>query len=599
MSILFPGTGYAGQVTLRAANIVAGRYQYTDDLLKLEDCTEDDCLVTWPVYRSPVHLANWTPFLASHPDGAFAAYIQAGLTNGFHIGFDRHACRLRSAKRNHPSALANPPAVQDFIFSEQEAGRLVGPLRHSLVPLVHTSPIGLVPKSHQPNKWRTIVDLSFPRNGSVNDGISPELASISYASLDDAVEHILRMGKGAELVKLDLKNAYRIVPIHPQDHHLLAISWEGRTYVDRSLPFGLRSAPKIFSAVADMIAWVLHCSGIQHQIHYLDDFLFIGAPNTGEGQKVLATALGVLQYLGVPVAIDKTEGPSTCLAFLGILIDTQRCELRLPEEKIRRLRSLLEEWGSKKRHTRGELESLLGHLSHAASVIRPGRTFLRQLFNLLRAVRGPDHFFVRPNSGARADLTWWTCFLQSWNGSSFFPPLNPAVHVYSDASGSFGCGAVVDDVGWFQVQWPGGWKDMDITAKELVPVAAAAGLWGRRWTGQHVCFHSDNMAVVAILNSRTAKTPILMHLLRCFSFYAAYFRFHFSATHVPGALNTAADAISRNLLSLFSSLVPQAPQFTLPPALDQLLIATRPDWGSPDWTQLFAHSLNEESPGRH
>lgn len=149
------------------------------------------------------------------------------------------------------------------------------------------------------------------------------------------------------------------------------------------------------------------------------------------------------------------------------------------------------------------------------------------------------------------------------------------------------------------MQWQGTWQDEDITAKELVPIAVAAGLWGRSWTGRHVCFHSDNMAVVAILNKRTARTPTLMHLLRCFSFYAAYFRFHFTVKHVPGLLNTAADAISRNHLSLFASLVPQAPRFTLPPALDQLLIHTRPDWGSPDWIQLFTHSLNEELLGQH
>ncbi len=76
------------------------------------------------------------------------------------------------------------------------------------------------------------------------------------------------------MVKLDLKNAYRIILVHPHDQHLLAISWVGRTYVDRALPFGLRSAPKIFSAVADMITWALHCAGIKLQIHYLDDFLF-------------------------------------------------------------------------------------------------------------------------------------------------------------------------------------------------------------------------------------------------------------------------------------------------------------------------------------
>lgn len=119
--------------------------------------------------------------------------------------------------------------------------------------------------------------------------------------MPDAVRQILRLGRGTQLVKIDLRNAYRIVPVHPQDQHLLAITWEGSTYVDRALPFGLRSASKIFSAVADMIAWALHRSGIRKQIHYLDDFLFMGAPNTEEGAQALSTAYSTLESLLQPI----------------------------------------------------------------------------------------------------------------------------------------------------------------------------------------------------------------------------------------------------------------------------------------------------------
>ena len=92
------------------------------------------------------------------------------------------------------------------------------------------------------------VDLSIPSGHSVNDGIDSELAiaSISYASVIDAVRLLLHLGRGTQLVKLDLEKAYRNIPVHPQGHHLLAISWEGDCYVDRALPFGVKSAPNIF-----------------------------------------------------------------------------------------------------------------------------------------------------------------------------------------------------------------------------------------------------------------------------------------------------------------------------------------------------------------
>ena len=216
-------------------------------------------------------------------------------------------------------------------------------------------------------------------------------------------------------------------------------------------------------------------------------------------------------------------------------------------------------------------------------MVRQGRTFLHQLYDLLHLHRAPFHLMCL-NVTVKAGLAWWTCFLQDWNGSSFFPLSSPSVHAYSDASGTFGCGAVVESLGWFQVKWPSTWTDIDISLKELVPVVLAAALWGRLWSKQHICFHSDNMAVVSVLTTMTAKVPLLMHLLRCLSLFSAYFSFTFSAKHIPGALNSAADALSRNNLALFSSLFPRVQQHGIPSCLMDLVIHTRPDWGSPTWT---------------
>ena len=128
------------------------------------------------------------------------------------------------------------------------------------MPLVHVSPMGLVPKNH-PDKWRLIVDLSSPHDQSVNDGISADLCSLRYALVDNAVEIITSLGHSSLLAKFDLSNAYRILPVHPDDQPLLGVTWQGNVYMDRSLPFGLRSAPKIFNAVADVLAWILFCNG--------------------------------------------------------------------------------------------------------------------------------------------------------------------------------------------------------------------------------------------------------------------------------------------------------------------------------------------------
>ena len=172
----------------------------------------------------------------------------------------------------------------------------------------------------------------------------------------------------------------------------------------------------------------------------------------------------------------------------------------------------------------------------------------------------------------------------------------PNHHVFSDAAGNWGCGAISQETGWLQVPWPDNWNTIDIAAKELVPVVLAAALWGHKWTGGHVCFHIDNIAVVEVLNNRTSKHSLVMHLLQCFSFYASYHGFHFSAQHILGVLNVVADAISRNKVSLFSPFVSQVPRFHIPKSLHDLLITVRPGWGSSSWTQLFLNSLGMGLP---
>ena len=75
------------------------------------------------------------------------------------------------------------------------------------------------------------------------------------------------------MVKADLKEAYRMLPIHPQDQLLFGVLWKNSVYIDKVLPFGLRSAPKIFSAVADAVQWIFLSRGISSSLHYLDDFI--------------------------------------------------------------------------------------------------------------------------------------------------------------------------------------------------------------------------------------------------------------------------------------------------------------------------------------
>jgi len=152
--------------------------------------------------------------------------------------------------------------------------------------------------------------------------------------------------------------------------------WNKQVYIDGMLPFGLRSAPKIFNAIADAIEWCCVYEGVEYIYHYLDDFAIVGQPESERCGQWLNQLQSVCNDLGVPLAPEKQAGPTTSIEFLGIIIDTVRQEMRLPKDKLERLRRLTAEWHNRKSCIKRDLESLLGILQHACTVITSRRTFI-------------------------------------------------------------------------------------------------------------------------------------------------------------------------------------------------------------------------------
>ena len=179
------------------------------------------------------------------------------------------------------------------------------------------------------------------------------------------------------MVKADIKEAYRMVPIHPQDQPLLGIMWEDSVYIDKALPFGLHSAPKIFSAIADAFQWILHQKGIRNIIRYLDDYIIV-AKGKDEADYQKSQLVASFSELGVPIEPSKLEGPSQCLSFLGIEVDTVTLQLRLPQEKVLKLREKLQSCIHSRSLTKRDLQNLVGMLQFATKVVWPGRPFLHR-----------------------------------------------------------------------------------------------------------------------------------------------------------------------------------------------------------------------------
>ncbi len=569
-------------------------YPYTADLICLSSC-RPLCQFTIPDLRivsTQLKVDAWELFLAAHPDKAYVGYVTQGLREGFRIGF-KWESPLTSATCNMHSTRLRPAAISGYIADELSKGRMLGPFPLAWKAQVHINRFGLIPKGHNTGKYRLITDLSYPSGCSVNDGISPALTSLSYVTVDDIAKMAQQMGKGSLLAKMDIEAAYRLIPVHPQDRILQAVEWEGKLYVDPMLPFGLRSAPKIFNAVADALNWCLQKAGIRYIQHYLDDFIVVAPPQSGECKEAVETMDAVCRQLGVPMAPHKREGPTTCLVFLGIEIDTVAGELRLPAEKLSRLTTLLNKWGARKSCQRRELESLIGVLSHACKVVRPGRSFLRRLLDLLHATgtRRGNKCIIRLNRSCQADIAWWREFVGPWNGVSFLCPTQelPTVEVTSDASGSWGCGAWHLSE-WCQVPWDSRADSLSIAAKELVPIILACAIWGQAWHGHRVHCRCDNQVVVAALQSRASRDAGVMHLLRCLIFVEVQLGCHLFGSYIDTHANHLADDLSRDRAFSFLSKVPSASHTPtpVPPHLLDLLLNPQADWVSQEWRQRFS-----------
>ena len=121
-----------------------------------------------------------------------------------------------------------------------------------------------------------------------------------------------------------------------------------------------------------------------------------------------------------------------------------------------------------------------------------------------------------------------------------------------------------------------------IAAKELLP------WWRRYWAGCTVRCMSDNEAVVSVIRTGSCEEGHMAHMLRCLFFLEARFGFAVLAAHVPGSLNTWADAMSRNHLDVFNSLDPQASStpIQVPTAVVEGLSHTH-TWISLSWTRWF------------
>ena len=249
---------------------------------------------------------------------------------------------------------------------------------------------------------------------------------------------------------------------------------------------------------------------------------------------------------------------------LGIELDTNLIQARLPQDKLAALREELSHFkllhASCLRCTKRQLLSLIGKLAFTCKVIPAGRIFLRRLLDTAHSVEGLENQ-VPITLDTCKDVEWWLAFASKWNSIAFFlePNWTPAheFQLFTDASGHLGYGAFWNGH-WFSMSWPPNLLNKSIEWKELYAIVTACRTWGQHWSGKRLLFHCDNEAVVEIWQSGRSRCPDLMDLVRSMFFVAADNNFHVLICHISGVNNTIADSLSRLQLNRFRTLAPQA-----------------------------------------
>ncbi|CAG2189540.1 unnamed protein product [Mytilus edulis] len=316
------------------------------------------------------------------------------------------------------------------------------------------------------------------------------------------------------MARADVENAFRLLPINPEDYHFLGFTWNGKFYYDTCLPMGLSSSCQLFEKFSTALHWILTSSfGISNVSHLLDDFVFVSKASSKACDHALHSFLKLCKTIGVPIKHEKTRFPTTVLTIYGIEIDSNEMIARLPSDKIEKIYDMLVSVKRRRSVTLRDLQSLIGLLNFACSVIIPGRAFLRRLINLTLGHTNPQ-FRITLNAEARADLRAWFEFIEHFNGKLCFLFDNwvssDTLRLYSDAAGVHGGFAAVFGNDWFTGSWPPEIEPEHITVKELFPIVLAVEIWGKCLENQSapdcpmVVSKTDNSSS-AIFNSVVAK----------------------------------------------------------------------------------------------
>lgn len=399
------------------------------------------------------------------------------------------------------------------------------------------------------------------------------------------VKHMLR--RKDFMAKIDIKDAYFHLMIHPDFRKFLRFYWDGHPYEFRALPFGVTSAPRVFTKVMRPVIGLLRSRGIRCMI-YLDDLLIMA--NTRDlCIQHLHDALTLLIKLGFKINWRKSMLiPSQVVQFLGLTIDSHAMMFRVPKDKVA---NVLESLTLLTRPfarwiTQRQLAHVIGKLMALEAAVLPIRLRTRDLLRNLNTHKGDNWNQRIPIwQSARTEAQWWLSHLHEWNGRALVLP-TPTVTITTDASES-GWGAVFKNKHGQQETY-GFWSLLQRSYGNNVRELLAGGFGLLSYSdlikGESVLLEMDNTTAVAYVNHMGGRRDFLSLIAEDLWQWCIGQQTIVIARHLAGVLNTTADRLSRK--------VTDRTDWKLNPVLFE---AIQQLWG-PFTVDLFATALNTQLP---
>ena len=445
--------------------------------------------------------------------------------------------------------------------SKHDIDKINDHIRAVLVSLPPDDPAHTLLK---PIKIRFCIDSSKTLN--------PHLAHwpFSYASVSDAIALLKR---GWWMARIDLEKFFNQILLHISDWKYLGVNldelakligeldhWraqgidvsEAIDLVSAYAQFGVASFPALANALMAATAAILRHAGIPNC--FLTDDVFVCGATEEACQQHLDKALSIIASLGWRYQPTKIIPPSQCMVFLGILIDTVKCRLSIPANKLEQYAASVQavidaEADNKLRYK--DLESLVGKLNWVSEVTIAGRARVRRLSACLwmRKSSRRTYALAHLSTGAKADLQWWRDYLARPDVASRWVPFwttNVPLHcsTFSDAAGDVGYSLVMDGT-VYQGLWSDDAALKSSGYKELIPLLLAVQQLGPEAEGRVVIMTTDNLGNVFAINKGSCKSDASYELLCRIFEIAAQKKIYLVADWVPREHNIFQDAVSR------------------------------------------------------